>query len=256
MCVKIYIDVVLFINFSFDLLILLTTSILLKRNALFSKVLMGAFVGSLSILFLFFNVSSLVLFVFKVLISVFMVLISFGFKNFKYFFKNMLFLYTVSIVLGGFLYYLSCVFSYKNTGLVFYFKGLSINYIFLFISSPVILFIYVKETRSFKRLYNNIFRVCLVIGDKRYFLNGFMDSGNNLVDPYFCKPIILINKEIVFDRFIMVPYVTASSSSVLKCVSGKVFYKDLVFDVYVGNCFNIDIEGVDCLLNNKMEGIC
>ena len=134
---KIYVDVVLFINFSFDLLILLSTSIVLKRKTSFNRLLFGAFIGSLSILFLFIKITSFQLFLLKIIISIIMVLISFGFKSVKYFLKNMLFLYTISIILGGFLYYLSCAFSYKNTGLVFYFKGLSINYIFLLISSHI-----------------------------------------------------------------------------------------------------------------------
>ena len=85
MKMKIYIDVVLFINFSFDLLILLTTSIILKRNAKFYKLMLGAFVGSLSILFLFIKITSFQLFLLKIIISIIMVLISFGFKSVKYF---------------------------------------------------------------------------------------------------------------------------------------------------------------------------
>lgn len=253
---KIYIDVVLFINFSFDLLILLSTSILLKRNIKFYRALLGAFIGSLSILFLFINITSFQLFLFKIIISIFMILISFGYKNIKYFLKNILFLYTISIILGGFLYYLSCTFSYKNTGLVFYFKGLSINYIFLIMSSPLIIYIYIKEARSFKQICNNIYKIELIVNDKCYKLNGFMDTGNNLVDPYFFKPVILINKKIKFDNYIIVPFISASNTSVLKCIQGKVIYKNMIFDVYVGYCNEICIDGVDCLLNNKMEGIC
>lgn len=253
---KIYVDVILFINFSFDLLILLSTSILLKRNAKFYRIMLGAFVGSLSILFLFINIRNLELFIYKVIISIVMILISFGYKNIKYFLKNMLFLYTISIILGGFLYYLSCTFSYKNTGLVFYFKGLSINYIFLLISSPIIIYIYIKESRSLKQITNNIYKIELIIDNNKYKLNGFMDTGNNLVDPYFFKPIILINKKIKFKKYIVVPFLSASNESILKCTQGKVVYKDKIYDVYVGVSNMINIDGVDCLLNNKMEGIC
>ena len=256
MKMKIYIDVVLFINFSFDLLILLTTSIVLKRNAKFYKLMLGAFVGSLSILFLFIKITSFQLFLLKILISILMLLISFGYKNIKYFLKNMLFLYTVSIILGGFLYFLSITFSYKNTGLVFYFKGLSINYIFLLISSPIILYIYIKESKMFKRIHNNIYKVKLEVENKIYELNGFMDTGNNLVDPYFYKPIILINKKIKSKKNIIVPCSVALGNGSLNCVKGKLIYKNRSYDVYVGTCFKINIDGVDCLLNNKLEGIC
>ena len=90
---KIYVDVILFINFSFDLLLLLCTSISLKRNTKFYKLMLGAFVGSLSILFLFMDINSFELFLLKVIVSILMVLISFGFKDIKYFSKNILYLY-------------------------------------------------------------------------------------------------------------------------------------------------------------------
>lgn len=253
---KIYIDVILFINFSFDLLILLTTSIILKRNAKFYRMLLSSFIGSLSILFLFIKITNFQLFLFKIIISIIMILISFSYKNIKYFLKNMLFLYTISIILGGFLYFLSITFSYKNTGLVFYFKGLSINYIVLFISSPIILYIYIKESKMFKQIYNNIYKVSIEIENKIYKFNGFMDSGNNLVDPYFFKPIVLIDKKIKSSNILIVPCSLIIGKSYLKCVKGKLIYKDKIYDVYVGTCFKIDIEGVDCLLNNKLEGIC
>lgn len=256
MKLKIYVDVVLFINFSFDLLILLGTSIVLKRKTNFSRILIGAFIGSMSILFLFINITSFQLFLIKIVISIIMILISFGYKNIKYFLKNILILYTISIILGGFLYYLSITFSYKNTGLVFYFKGLSINYIFLMISSPIIIYIYIKETRMFKRYSNNIYKIKLKILDKEYNLNGFMDTGNNLIDPYFNKPIVLINKKIRSSNYLLVPYINSSGSSHLKCIKGNVIYKDKSYDVYVGYIESICIDGVDCLLNNKMEGIC
>ena len=229
---KIYVDVVLFINFSFDLLILLSTSIVLKRKTSFNRLLFGAFIGSLSILFLFIKITSFQLFLLKIIISIIMVLISFGFKNVKYFLKNMLFLYTISIILGGFLYYLSCAFSYKNTGLVFYFKGLNFNF-------------------NADTIYRE-----LEIDNKTYDLNGFKDTGNNLKDPYFSKPIILVNRKLNFKNFIVVPYSTASGESALKCTQGKVIYKNRTYDVYVGIIDSLCIDGVDCLLNNKMEGIC
>ena len=252
---KIYVDVVLFINFSFDLLLLLCTSISLKRNTKFYKLMLGAFVGSLSILFLFMDINSFELFLLKVIVSILMVLISFGFKDIKYFSKNILYLYMISIVLGGFLYYLSITFSYKNTGLVFYFKGLSINYIVLIISSPIILYLYVKQNKEQKTHYQNCYKVTLKLDNKTYDLNGYMDTGNNLVDPYFHKPIILINKDLKGKNKILVPYVSASGKDIMECFKGVLVCNNKSFDVYVGVKKEICLEGIDCLLNNKMEGI-
>ena len=58
-----------------------------------------------------------------------MLLVTFGIKDRSYFIKNFLYLYIISIILGGFLYYLNLEFSYKNVGIVFFHNGYSINFI-------------------------------------------------------------------------------------------------------------------------------
>ena len=128
---KIYLDLVLLLNFFMDLLLLTTVSVVLKRNVKFYRLLLGAFLGALSIFLLFIKINSLTLFIIKIIISFIMIFTSFGFKDIKYTSRNMLYLYITSIILGGFLYYLNLEFSYKNSGIVFYHNGLSVNYIFL-----------------------------------------------------------------------------------------------------------------------------
>ena len=253
---KIYVDLIIFLNFMFDFILLLVTNIILKRGTSLKRIILGALVGSLTIVVLFIPFTTSTLFLLKVLLSILIILITFGYKDLKYFLINLFYFYIVSIILGGFMYYLNIEFSYKNIGMVFYHKGLSINYIFLFISSPIILYIYIKETKLFKQIHNNIYKVKLEIENKTYELNGFMDTGNNLIDPYFYKPIILINKKINSKKNIIVPCSVILGQGTLKCVKGKLIYKNRTYDVYVGTSFKIDIDGVDCLLNNKLEGIC
>ena len=121
------------LNFFFDFILLLSVSILLRRNVSIYKIMGGAFIGGISIIFLFIELNNLTLFFYKLIISILMILISFGYKNIKYTFKNILYLYTASIILGGFLYFLNVEFAYKQYGLVFIHQGLSINVIFLII---------------------------------------------------------------------------------------------------------------------------
>ncbi len=140
-----YLDLIFFLNFSFDFLLLLSVSVLLRRNAKIRRIILGAIIGSISIFVLFIKLNSIQLFIIKFVISIIMILISFGYKNIKYTLKNLLYLYTSSIMLGGFLYYLNVEFSYKQEGLIFYHSGLSINYIFLVILSPIIIYTYVRQ---------------------------------------------------------------------------------------------------------------
>ena len=85
---KIYVDLVLFLNFFFDFLLLLATSLILKRYVKIKKIFLGALIGSLSIFLLFVSIISFTLFLIKILISILMILTCFGYKTIKYTIKN------------------------------------------------------------------------------------------------------------------------------------------------------------------------
>ena len=163
---KIYIDIIMLLNFFFDFILLLTVSIVLKRNASIKRIIFGAFIGGLSMLFLFFEFTTFTLFIFKIFISILMVLITFGYYDLKYTFKNILYLYSTSMILGGFLYFLNVTFSYKQKGLIFINNGLSVNFVFLIISSPIILYLYIKQGIWLKHNYNNYYDVTIYVSKK------------------------------------------------------------------------------------------
>ena len=165
---KVYLDLVFFMNFGFDFLLLLTVNLVLKRNRKLSSVLLGSLIGALSIFFLFLPLNSITLFLLKLLISLLMIWAAFGFFTWKTFFINTLYLYFISILLGGFLYYLNLEFSYQNQGLLFFHNGFSINYILLFLLSPIILWCYLKQTKSFKTTYHSYYKVELIYQGKHY----------------------------------------------------------------------------------------
>ena len=113
---KIYVDLVLLLNFGFDLILLFTVAIILRRQTNLKKLILGALVGSITILSMFIEMKSLELFLVKILISIFMVIITFGYRDIHYMFKNLFYLYTSSILLGGFLYFLNFpLFSFSLT---------------------------------------------------------------------------------------------------------------------------------------------
>lgn len=243
------------INFFFDFLLLLSVSIILRRNTNIYRILFGSFIGGLSILCLFINFTSLQLFIFKIFISIIMTLISFGYKNIKYTFRNLFFLYMASIVLGGFLYFLNIQFSYQQKGLIFFHNGLSINIVILIIFCPIILYIYCKQIKFLKTNYNHYYKIKMIFKEKTYNLTAFLDTGNKLTDIYTKKPIILIDKDIKPDNFFYIPYQGVNKSGLLKCfkidkleIEGKIFPK-----VIVGILENkIKIDGVECILHERI----
>lgn len=252
---KIYIDLVLLLNFVFDFLLLISVSILLKRNVLIIRIILGALVGSLSILFLFIKLTSLQLFLLKILISILMVIITFKYNNLKYTLRNLGYLYMMSVVLGGFLYLLNLEFSYKQIGMVFYHNGLSINFIFLIIFSPIILYIYIKQGIKLKHNYNNYYKVIIYLEKETIKCIGYLDSGNNL--KRFNRPVVLLNKKEIKHNYnyIFIPYQSSSQISVLKCIKGIIEINNKKQKILVGIMENeISIDGVGCLLNNKLRG--
>ena len=108
---KVYLDYVFFLNFSFDFLLLLTVSIILRRNIPIKRIILGALVGGISIFLSFIKLNSIQLFLFKLIISILMIIVPFSYKNIRYTIKNISYLYLSSIVFGGALNLLNIQFS-------------------------------------------------------------------------------------------------------------------------------------------------
>ena len=256
----IYIDLIILLNFFLDFLLLITVSLILKRNTKLIRVIIASFVGGISIISLFINMSSLSLFILKFIISIFMCLISFSYKNIKYTLNNILYLYLISIILGGFLYFINDSVSYKNIGLIFFHNGLSINLLVIIFLSPIILFLYYKEAIKQKEELNKKYIVDItLLNNKKLSLTGFLDTGNNLYDPYKKRPIIVINKSILGNykpNLILVPCITVNKESMLSCFKIKdisINGKKIEEEVLVGiSDNNFNIEGVDLLLHKKI----
>lgn len=249
----IYIDGVLFLNFAFDFILLLTTKIVLKRNIKMFNIILGAFIGSLSTLVLFFKITTIQLFIIKIYLSILMILFTFYYKDLKYTITNLGVFYILSILLGGFLYLLNIEFSYKHEGLMFYNTGLSINVILLFIISPIILYIYVRQSKMFQKKIKNYYKVNLKIGKTTRKLNGYLDTGNTL--SYKGKPVIITNMKNTYkNKKINVPYVVINGAGIIECIEATVEIENLGnYEVLLGFSENLNISGVDILLNGKME---
>lgn len=253
-----YIDLIIMLNFFFDFFLLLTVSVILKRNVKIKKIILGSLFGSLILFVLFININSLLLFIIKFILSIIMIFITFGIKDIKYNFNNILYFYTTSIILGGFLYFLKINLSYSNIGLYFYGDDLKINYYILVIFSPIILYIYMKQIKKLKNYYSNTYKVKLFIKKRVINLNGFLDTANMLVDPYKKRGVIIVNSKVLKDyinnnNYILIPYDTIDSHGLLKAVIIKrIFIKDIGYKENVVVALSnksFKMDGIDCILN-------
>lgn len=258
----IYIDVVILLNFLIDLILIFSVALILRRQTNLIKIIKGGLFGSLSIISLLFNINSFLLVFFKFITAIIIVIIVFGYKDIKFTIRNVFYLYTSSIILGGFLYMLELELCYKNEGMLFYHNGLSLNFSVLLLLSPIIIFFYVKQARELRENYSKYYNIDVYLKSGKVLeLNAFLDTGNKLVDPYFKKPIILINKnKIDFsysdDNILIVPYDSLNNHGLLKCIIPDKVYID---KVGIKNNFligisedDIKMDGVDCILNSKL----
>ena len=253
---KIYLDVVIFINFFFDFFLLFGVDRLLKRNTKLFRIILGSIIGGISILFLFIPCSSFILFIGKIIISILMVIVTFSYHNIKYFMKNVISIYVLSIFLGGFLYFINDSFSYKNTGIIFFHNGFSINIILIIVITPFIVYFYIKNYKDNKK-YNNVHNVDIYLEDKVYSFSGFLDTGNNLVDPYKKRGVIIVNKNLDLKSDVLyVPFKTISDSGVLKCYKTSKVLIDKTYEfknLLVGVSSKATIDGIDCILPNIIK---
>lgn len=251
---KIYLDLIFLLSFGFDFILLLSVSIILKRNIKLKKIMFGSLIGGISIFALFIKLSNIELFILKAFISLIMILITFNFKNIKYTLKNLEYLYMNSIILGGFLYFLNIEFSYKNDGLIFYHNGLSINFIFLIIFSPIILYIYIKQIKEIKNNYNLYYKVNIYYNNSVYKVTGFLDTGNKLVDPLTNKEVIILNENIIkkLNKYRIISYKTLDNEGLIKIIKANIEIDNKLYKNVLIGLTKIQMEGIDCILNQSV----
>lgn len=252
----IYLDLILIINYILDLFLLVAVGIILKRKIDLKKICISSFIGSLTVLILFYDINSLGLFIMKLVLSIIMILISYPKYDLKYIFYNLIVFYITSIFLGGSLYLLNLELSYKHIGLIFINKGYSINLIVIILISPLLLYFYIKENKLIKNKYNNYYHTIIYINNQILKLTGFIDSGNNLT--FKRKPVILIDKrKFIYENmnYQIIPYQVVNKIMMLKIYKcDKVIINSKEFkNIYLGISEDkINIDGVDVLLNNKL----
>ena len=242
---KMYIDLFFIFNFVIDFIITLSVSIILKRKSSYIRIILSSLLGGVSSLLLFTSLNKILI---EIISIILMVVISFGYKGIRYVIKNILYMYILSTLLGGIIY----LFNIKVSNNVF------LSYLIIIIIAIEVMVLYIKENKKMKNIYNNYYKVDIYFkSNDKLSLIGFVDTGNNLYDPYKKRPIILIsNKYYRNDNFILVPYHTLSGNGLLKCIKPDIIFIEGIG--YKGNVLvgfsdspNL-IDGIDVILHKDV----
>ena len=247
MRMTVYVDVLIVINFLFDFFLLLTINVALKRFSLIRRLVLASLFGEVTLLSLFIPIPSFGLTILKVFFGMIMVVIAFGYKNIKYTFYNILYLYMLSVILGGFIYYLNVEFQ--------------ISYAIVLVLAPFILYVFILSVKALREIKNYYYKVEIGFDKGNYVMAGFLDTGNKLRDPVTNKPIILVNKKklkgcIKIRSPMYVPYSALNHHGLLCCIKPKyiVINNKKLTNYLIGlSDENFKLNGIDCLLNYQIK---
>lgn len=249
---KVYIDVLLLVNFFFDFLLLLSVKIILKRKTSIIRIILASLIGEFTCITLFLPLSNISLMLIKLLLSIVIIITAFGYKSSEYFKKNFLYFYLFSIILGGLVYFLKITFITT--------KDMLYNLVILLVIAPYLLCNYLKEVKSYKSNYTLRHDLEIYLDGKLYNYTAYLDTGNKLKDPYKKRPILLVYDEKLkfsYEDSILVPYKTIDNEGVIKCHKvDKVIVDKRVelTNILIGKSYKkFNIEGIDVILPNIIK---
>ena len=199
----IYIDAIWFLNWIFDTSLLVWTAVLLKTRIKWIRMVVGGLVGSL-IIWLYVTPYSYLAdqIWFKCMFSILMVLTAFGFRSLRAFIKKIVTLYGVTFTFGGILFGSHNFFSFKVTE---YFGGFTngtgsfgdpVSWVFVTIGFPLAWYFSKRHINILDLAkWNKEQRVTMFveINGIEFKSEGFVDTGNQLLDPLSGSPVAIIS---------------------------------------------------------------
>lgn len=253
----VYIDLLLIENIIVNYFVISITCKTVNLKYSYILNILAAIVGSLScVIVIFFNLNNMSQILLKLFTSIAMVMIiclKNCFKRIKEILKLLLVMYLYSMVLGGVCLFLiynkegAIVSSSYTMSLPYKKLFLAIILVYLFVDR---IFIYIKNRISLKQL---LYKIRINIKGCEIEVKGFLDTGNELIEPATNLPVIIVEKTLFKDLVIesnekyLVPY---------RVVDGTEGYLEGVQARYIQIDFRGHLEKKNAIVvftNNKLS---
>lgn len=207
----IYLDSVWLLNFLLDYMLLALTNKLTRLNIKQTRLFLGAIVASMLVpLTIYFPDSFVATLPFKIIFSIIIILTTFGFKNLIQLVKLLFMFYFISFSIGGGLiaihFTLKNPLSTTNTGILTFNSGFGdpISWLFVICLFPIV-WVFTKQRMDKhvqeKIRYDALYQVTITIKGIEHTTSGFVDSGNQLVDPFTKKPVVICDELFLMNWF-------------------------------------------------------
>jgi stage II sporulation protein GA (sporulation sigma-E factor processing peptidase) len=206
-----YLDVIWFLNFCIDYVLISLTAYVLKRNASKKRILLASLLASSYVILVVYP--ELMVFsqpLLKFILSIAIMITAFGFKRIRFVVKNVAMFYFVSFVTGGGIFALhyfmqsdavimNGVISTKSTGM-----GDPVSWLFVAAGVPALWYFSKKRVDDItveKMDSNSLVKVKISIGEIIIYANGLIDTGNKLYDPISKMPVMVLDMNIHSSEF-------------------------------------------------------
>lgn len=175
----VYLDLLIIENLLINYVILHISSIILRQNTRWYRLLVSAAVGCIYCVLSLYITHLLTSILLKVLLSIIMVLIAFRFKSIKQHIEIICIFYVVTFVFAG----VTLVFFNTNKK----------YYIFLLSAMGYLICMSIIKIIQHHKEKSLMYKVYIKMEEKEVFLTAFLDTGNNLKDPFTNDSAIIVD---------------------------------------------------------------
>lgn len=192
----VYVDIVIVENLVINFFLLLVTMQIMSIKVKYRRIFLSSSIGAIYTLSLFFSQTSfLTTFLGKLLFALLMIYIILKDKGIVTTIKGLLIFYLVSFTFCGILFMFALTQNGYDITKAFTLQSYSIKYLLfggmvIYITMSRIIF-YVKDRMVISNL---IYDLEININDEVTKIKGFLDTGNELVEPVTTLPVIIVEK--------------------------------------------------------------
>ncbi len=200
----VYADVLIFLNLLVNYFLLLSVSKVLHKSPKTYRLVLSAFSGALSSLYIFLPPLSLWLeVILKTTVCSVMCLIAFGYNTLRRFLKSVCLLFLVTAGYGGSMYAVWLLFSPKgmviNNSVVYF--NVSLVHLIVFTILGYIAFSVLYKIFSRRAITAKRCNIIVYVQGKSVSLTAIVDTGNSIEDVFSQGEIIICDKSVMLKLF-------------------------------------------------------
>ena len=246
---EVYIEYVILDNLIIDYLIIFFTSMIMSCKYNLKNIVVAVMFGVVgAVVFPLYYITTFYLTCVKIMTGFLMVALLKKYANFREYLTTCIVLFTITFLFGGLCIGVNSMFGIETSGGQVLINGYSfpVSVFVLFASGYFYLFVQLIKYSKYKnKLTNFYFDVQVVLNSRRYFLRGYLDSGNKLLDNG--QPVVVVPFKIFLKVFKDYPI----EKVVLGCAPNNPHYINIISVSEMDKMLVLEIDKILIKNNEK-----